>query len=191
MVDLNKLAAEIHEAAVNKGFWSVEDAEEKHLAKMISELGEVVQADRAGIMYEVEREGAKPEGVVAELADFVMMALDLAVQKYSIHLLCNAFAKEAQHLPFYAKERKDCNTPEDLIALYAEVPVYRFVASNAANIHLMVAFVKRDDVYFESMGSFIHFLSLWCTGNGFDLFDVIRQKMAYNESRPALHGRKY
>ena len=59
MVDLNKLAAEIHEAAVKKGFWSVEDAEAKHIAKMHSELSEAVQADRAGIMYEVEHEGGE------------------------------------------------------------------------------------------------------------------------------------
>ena len=39
MVDLKNLAAEIHEAAVKRGFWDIEDAEEKHLAKMISELG--------------------------------------------------------------------------------------------------------------------------------------------------------
>ena len=92
MIDLNKLADELHAAAVEKGFWAVDDAEEKHVAKMHSELSEAVQEDRCGrpLLYVddievVDRitnpamfDGRKPEGVAAELADFVMMVLDWA-----------------------------------------------------------------------------------------------------------------
>lgn len=170
MVDLNKLAAEIHEAAVKKGFWSVEDAEEKHLAKMISELGEVVQADRAGIMYEVEREGAKPEGVVAELADFVMMALDMQVQ------FGNEFPEQ------------DIETWNDAECAYklGEETAYNIAIMLAAN---MLNRAELDDE--DPVLVMVYVPYKWCLCNGFDLWEIIRQKMAYNESRPALHGRLY
>ena len=177
MVDLNKLAAEIHEAAVKKGFWDVEDAEEKHLAKMISELGEVVQADRAGVMYEVERDGAKPEGVIAELADFVMMALDMyAYVGVNVNNAVSVFIFD------------DYRT--SLGAEIAERPVYNVV--NLLDMALNKFF--NPDTIADVNGCVLvttYGTCCWTLAQGFDLWEIIRQKMAYNESRPALHGRKY
>jgi hypothetical protein len=170
MVDLNKLAAEIHEAAVKKGFWSVEDAEEKHLAKMISELGEVVQADRAGIMYEVEHEGAKPEGVIAELADFVMMVLDMQVQ----------FGNE------FPEQDIETWNEHELKEEIGNNAIYSLVILLGANLLNSVCIGDEDPVLIM-----IYTPYKWCKCNGFDLWEIIRQKMAYNESRPALHGRLY
>ena len=167
MVDLNKLAAEIHEAAVKKGFWDVEDAETKHIAKMHSELSEAVQADRAGIMYEVEGDGGKPEGVAAELADFVMMLLDWAVY-------CGLKLKHPMKSTVIEDEHID-------------------LPNLANNMHEGIVFVD-NDMYADSC-IHIRFMVACCEEylrlNGFDLWDIIRQKMAYNESRPALHGRLY
>lgn len=170
MVDLKNLAADIHEAAVKKGFWDVEDAEEKHLAKMISELGEVVQADRAGIMYEIEREGAKPEGVVAELADFVMMTMDL-YKHYDcdFEAICEAIADY-----------------DGLKTAVQDTPVYLIALALSAYV---IEYAKG-----ECDGNFANAIwvaAAWAEAQGFDIRDIIRQKMAYNESRPALHGRKY
>ena len=177
MVDLNKLAAEIHEAAVKKGFWSVEDAEEKHLAKMISELGEVVQADRAGIMYEVEREGAKPEGVVAELADFVMMALDFFVQH---RLNINEFLANCDYDEYCA----------DVGANTSGLSAYNM--ANMLNLS-MNEYIDPENI--SDIAGFVISVTFgvccWIEKQGFDLWEVIRQKMEYNESRPALHGRLY
>ena len=171
MIDLNKLAAEIHEASVEKGFWDVEDAEEKHLAKMISELGEVVQADRAGIMYEVEREGAKPEGVVAELADFVMMLLDLN-EVYGYKMPTSISIDQWMQ-----------SMPDSYIQDAAAYDVVMVIAAKLAE--------ERFEFAIETAAMLLCFVYRWLKLNGHDLWDVIRQKMAYNESRPALHGRKY
>lgn len=171
MIDLNKLAAELHEAAVKKGFWAVEDAESKHLAKMISELGEVVQADRAGVMYEVERDGAKPEGVVAELADFVMMALDMNT---------------------VAGYRMPCETPID--EWMPSLPEDALADASAYDIVLILAYALTANQFEYTIKTTAEMLCViyrWVKLNGFDLWSIIRQKMAYNESRPALHGRKY
>lgn len=177
MIDINKLAAEIHEAAVKKGFWDVEDAEGKHLVKMISELGEVVQADRAGIMYEIEREGAKPEGVIAELADFVMMALDVFVQmKVPFPMFLGTVD--------YDDYRRDVGKDTADLAVYELVMLLVFSLNK---------FTDPEDIH-DMAGSvlaMVYGVYSWAEAQGFDLWSVIRQKMVYNESRPALHGRKY
>ena len=170
MVDLNKLAAEIHEAALNKGFWSVEDAEEKHLAKMISELGEVVQADRAGIMYEVEHEGAKPEGVVAELADFVMMALDYAAQKEAVVVFVDGYEKLEDHIAYQIKNDERCKTRDDVIALFASVPAYRFAVSTAADFEHVAGPIRTAVGMHNANGYTTHIIALWCSAHGFDLW---------------------
>lgn len=172
-VNLNELAKELHAAAVEKGFWDVEDAEEKHLAKMVSELGEVVQADRLGILYEIERDGAKPEGVVAELADFAMMALDLLVQ------LGANFDAVAEV----------CTDYNALKTLTEHTEIHALAMVLAAKL---IAFAIDDD---NTMGSdlayTIHIAAAWAETNGYDLWQIIRQKMEYNKSRPKLHGRAY
>ena len=167
MIDLNKLAAEIHEAAVAKGFWNVEDAEAKHIAKMHSELSEAVQADRAGVIYEVEHEGAKPEGVIAELADFVMMLLDWA--KYL----------DVNNLQIM----KSKVIEQDAIDL----------PNLVNNMHEGIVII--DNNWFDPM--YMHFIFMvacceeYVSLKGYDLWEIIRQKMEYNKSRPALHGRNY
>lgn len=173
MIDLNKLAEEIHAAAVEKGFWDVEEAEEKHLAKMISELGEVVQADRAGVMYEVERDGAKPEGVVAELADFVMMALDWYVHSGNIDEAVSVLNRMGATRP----ARLECRRVK------SDLP---YMVMILANDILSVRFGNHTNLCRAVFSAAIMAKSF-----GYDLWEIIRAKMEYNKSRPALHGRLY
>lgn len=185
MINLNKLAEEIHAAAVEKGFWDVEEALEKHVAKMHSELSEAVQEDRCGrpLLYvddidvmdritdPAQFDGRKPEGVAAELADFVMMALD------------------------WAKQRGEMIAPPEEV----------FVAGNAGdiqnaslahfvnNLHEGISLIHNDwiscpAIHFAFM---VHFVDLWLKARGIDLWQIVQLKMEYNKSRPALHGRLY
>lgn len=174
MIDLNKLAAEIHAAAVEKGFWDVEDAESKHIAKMISELGEIVQADRAGVMYEVEHDGAKPEGVIAEIADYVMMALDLLK-----HL-------EAD----FAVIPEVCADYSGLKQLCANYNAYEVALVLSAKLIAYASKVE-DETSGSDLAFTIYIASAWAEAHGYDLWEVILQKIEYNKSRPALHGRLY
>lgn len=173
MVNLNKLAAELHEAAVKKGFWDVEDAENKHVAKMVSEIGEIVQADRAGIMYEIECEGAIPEGIVAELADFVMMTLDLLVQ------LGADFDAVAEV----------CTDYNALKTLTEHIETHMLAMALAAKLISFAA--DADNTMGSDLAYTIHIAAAWAETHGYDLWDIIRVKMEYNRSRPKLHGRAY
>ena len=179
-MELNKLAAELHEAALAKGFWDVEDACKKHVVKMLSELGEVVQADRAGIMYEIERDGAKPEGVAAELADFVMMALDFcAAMEIDIERMLIGITYDSVRARVES-EMRDSSIP-DLVLMM----------DSALN-----TLTEPDPDGFNAFGtallSVVYLPRLWLELRGYDLFEIIRLKMEYNQkSRAYLHGRKY
>lgn len=170
MIDLNKLAAEIHAAAVEKGFWDVENAYIKHIAKMHSELSEAVQADRAGIMYEVERDGAKPEGVVAELADFVMMVLDLFA---ALNVeLPEGSPSEWMTEPVEESTLLEFDLPTLVCALHSELCDAMY---NAGQAHKMLVMPY-----------------MWLHARGYDLWQIIRRKMEYNKkNRGYLHGRAY
>ena len=170
MIDLNKLAKEIHAAAVEKGFWDVENAQIKHIAKMHSELSEAVQADRAGVMYEIEHEGAKPEGVFAELADFVMMVLDLFA---ALNVeLAEGSPSEWMTEPVEESTLLEFDLPTLVCALHSELCDAMY---NAGQAHKMLVMPY-----------------MWLHARGHDLWKIIRVKMKYNKkNRGYLHGRAY
>ena len=183
---LNSIACEIHAQAVEKGFWDVEDAMAKHIAKMHSELSEALQEDRMGhpMLYvddidALDRitdpalfDGRKPEGVAAELADFLMMALDYA-----------------EEIGLNIAEINLCGC-DGLINDYGREPLYKFVV--CMHGYLMYAFNGTDKNYIaQTIALMIASVKRWLEQRGVDLWQVVRLKLEYNKSRPALHGRKY
>lgn len=176
-MDLNKLANELHEAAVEKGFWSVEDAEIRHVAKMLSELGEAVQADRVGIMYSPEDSiSGKPEGVAVELGDFVMMALDFAARLEIDLDRSLAHARDIYRSDAFGNIRA-FSLPEMVMMLAHAIDML----TNADKP------VEIDMAYC----SMICGPELWLEQRGYNLWEIIREKMKVNENRPKLHGRLY
>lgn len=176
-MELNKLAAELHEAAVAKGFWDVEDAFKKHVVKMLSELGEVVQADRAEVMYEIEHDGAKPEGVAAEIADFVMMALDYCAE---MELNIDRMLMGIDYDTFRERmsgEVESMDAP-DLVLLLEHALSNLTDPANPNDLGAGLLAVCCST-------------RLWLEQRGCDLWEIIELKMEYNKNRPALHGRKY
>lgn len=191
MVDYNKFAAEIHEASVQKGFWDVDNAMEKHIAKMHSELSEAIQEERCDrpLLYvddikvperitdPAQFDGRKPEGVAAELADFVMMVLDWAYVRSDI-------------IP--APDVKYLN---DNVRAFKKLPLPRLVNCMHESLVLLSndelsvpRWIQSPDAHFAFM---VHGADCWLKVRGIDLVTVIRLKMEYNKSRPALHGRAY
>lgn len=175
--DINLLAEELHAAAVEKGFWDVENALDKHIAKMHSELSEAVQADRAGIMYEIEYEGAKPEGVAAELADFVMMVLDYTETGHALRYVLECMDVTRKTLEEFYDLR---SAPLPVV-----VNMLHDVLCNASN-----ATTDGEDICIAIV-TMICVPEIWLKDRGYDLWEIIRAKMEYNRSRPKLHGRAY
>lgn len=188
MIELNKLAEELHAAAVEKGFWAVDEAMEKHIAKMHSELSEALQEDRLGnpMLYvddiacgistnPVDFDGRKPEGVAAELADFVMMGLDLMCK-------INCINEAASEMMNDIMETIDPNKEIGAISVPNLVMIAHFQLSE-------VVYSQRNPT--DVLGLLVAKVILWAKQNGVDLEQVIRLKMEYNKARPPLHGRKY
>lgn len=189
MVDLNKLAQEIHEAAIAKGFWAVDEAMEKHIAKMHSELSEALQEDRCGhpMLYVDDItvsepvtdinafDGRKPEGVAAELADFVMMGLDFMCMIDCMNDCTEAIMNNYMEMEGPNKEIGAMSLP--FMIMMAHISLSEVVTSgdNPADV----------------IGLLLSNVILWAKQNGIDLEHVIRLKMEYNKNRPPLHGRKY
>lgn len=184
-MNLNQLAAELHEAAVEKGFWFLAEAEEKHIAKMHSELSEAVQEDRCGrpmlyvddievaekITDPAQFDGRKPEGIAAELADFVMMVLDWAKERDE---------EIADHDKVFSGKNLAESNSTTLPHLVNNLHEGIVLISND--------WVSRADIHFAFIA---YVVEGWLAHRGVDLWQVIRLKMEYNKSRPALHGRLY
>lgn len=167
LTDWTDLARELHADAVDKGFWDLEDATSKHLAKMVSELGEIVNADREGVMYAEGADG-KPEGVVAEMADFVMMVLDLLARIEAGNIVVTV-TDAAGALEFCGDE-----TAYDIVLLCTAC--------------MREAIIEAD---LSALTKAVGMFEMWTQQHGYDLEAVIRKKMAYNKTRPMLHGRRY
>lgn len=186
MIDVNKLAKELHKAAVAKGFWDVSDAPEKHFAKMHCELSEAIQEDRCDrpMLYvddieELARvtdpgkfDGRKPEGVAVELADFVMMLLDW----------CAYYRIELPKEP--VREWCMCIGSDDH---WKDNRLYILVGALHSEIS---RFIGPEHFGMPTIRS-IYMVHEWLRVRGINLWEIVRLKMEYNKSRPELHGRLY
>lgn len=74
-MNLDQWAREIHEIAVEHGWWDEERSFGEIVALCHSELSEALEADRRGEEL-VEKRDGKPEGVAVEMADCLIRILD-------------------------------------------------------------------------------------------------------------------
>ena len=217
MIDnINELAAEAHENAVAHGFYGVPDPEECNIAMLHCELSEAVQAERNGdglrryICKDWDGGGEnectmrgrntyaeycarypmdallsngktcsyrKAEGIAVELADFVIRLLDYA-------------AGHGMKIP----------TRQQLVPTYASLPrlVNRLHSSINELVHfreIAADFGLKDDAGKLSqvtiIANAVELVETFLDEKDIDLWEVVREKMDYNRSRPMLHGKKY
>lgn len=73
---INEFAKEIHENAVEHGWWDEGRSFGEIVALCHSELSEALEADREGQDYCFIRESGKPDGVAVEMIDCIIRILD-------------------------------------------------------------------------------------------------------------------
>lgn len=199
-MNLNELAKEAHQNAVDHGFWDPEPTFGELVALMHSELSEALEEYRAGrpmvlkacMTAETDtpclEEGCedwnegkceltclspKPEGITVELADCIIRILDWCGHKdmKPDGILLNI------HEPY-----KD--EPEH------EGPFGDFV-SMMHNLLSAAAYDSFDD-YDRAifLCSVIYFILDRMEREGVDMESIIREKMDYNRTRPYRHGGK-
>ena len=174
---LNSLSKEVHQNAVEHGWWEEERSFGEVVALIHSELSEALEEYRNGhAVTEIYYNNSKPEGSPVELADVVIRLLDV-VGKYGWEL------KEPEYLigkiEMCEKEMK-------------EKPFAKFVAELHATLsHTFLYFeIERNDSAKEQLEIMIGFLLCWFRAFDIDFESTIQFKHEYNKTRPYKHGGK-
>lgn len=172
---IDGLIEKSHTAAVEKGFWE-SDRDIFESANLInSEVAEMVEELRSG--HEVEEiyfnaeKPTKPEGFPVELADYAIRCADLAGR------LGGEFGVDSQTFIDFVSSSILTGGLQELI--------FELTRSVVQIIECKDGY-EADTVVLP----LIH-AHLIASHLSIDLPAVIEQKMAYNATRPAKHGRKF
>ena len=201
---MNKFAAEVHQNAVEHGWWDEERTFGEIIALCHSELSEALEEYRAkrpmfwqhcqGSSIPCVREGCgdwcdgvceinslgeKPEGIAVELADCIIRILDW-------------FGKEemsADDLMAEAKKLMMCDVPARIYA--------SSLGDCIARWHLLLSLAyscwcRASGTYASAlrMALCICEIQKWAEDNGVDMEKILDIKHEYNKGRPYRHGGK-
>ena len=177
-MNYNELAKRIHENAVKHGFWDKEYSIEHYLMLVITEIGEMVQADRKGARTHMDGETKErlenskgifekffrirvKDSLEDKYADVVIRLLDLA-GKYEIEI------DESRVIAWSFEKHHFTNTAFFLCRTITSFSDFK------DKINYAIAFLRE-----------------WAKSLNIDLEWHIEQKMRYNETRPVRHGKRY
>ena len=187
---LLKLSKDCHQRAIDKGFWHVLHSIMHYLMLVISELCEAIEADRKGKWAKLDHEtiatlkrieGAPyaqmflrevKDTVEDELADAVIRLLDMLGYLFGVMLPPSGFVERI------SGEYDDIEPPKMLTE--ALMPIVAETSGLFSQSNYMVG------IFYA-----IKSLEQLCDHLGIDLMAHIELKIKYNETRPALHGKKY
>ena len=193
MKNLNELTEAVHANALKHGWWENKPSAEHCLMLVVTEIAEMVEADRAGkiaVINHIRKQNnlaaaqktrliddvdSAPDFNAAftemvkntvedEMADVVIRLLDLAG---SLGIDFDKFSPNKYHRAFD-----------------------RF--SFAENAFALTKGLCRENInIFKRIQFGIHYVSGWAKCQGINLDWHVRAKMRFNANRPVRHGKKY
>lgn len=197
--NLALIGIEIHKNAVNKGFWDEELPPSHYQGMIVSELGEMINAHRAGLITKVnldelineaddEKFKKRFEEEVKnnyedEGADVVIRALDALANEGEDDMRCLLMDALTQMDKSLRAELEEGGKMETYKRLSMPSRVY-YIIRTAGYI----------DIQHGLIGSLCHIITemrLIAETLNFDLMKHIQVKMRYNEMRPYKHGKNY
>lgn len=197
--NLALIGIEIHKNAVNKGFWDEELPPSHYQGMIVSELGEMINAHRAGLITKVDLDELINEtddeifkkrfeeevknNWEDEAADVVIRALDA---------LANHGEDDMRCLLIDALSQMDKNLRMELEE-GGKMEAYKEL-SMPSHAYFLIRAAGDIDLKYGLVGSLCHIITemrLIAETLGFDLMKHIQVKMRYNEMRPYKHGKNY
>lgn len=197
--NLALIGIEIHKNAVNKGFWDEELPPSHYQGMIVSELGEMINAHRAGLITKVDLDELINEtddekfkkrfeeevknNYEDEGADVVIRALDVLANNGESEMrthLVDTLSQMDKNLRIELEEKGKMETYKEL--------------SMPSRVYYIIRAAGYMDIQYGLVGSLCHIITemrLIAETLGFDLMKHIQVKMRYNEMRPYKHGKNY
>lgn len=174
--DWRQLVEEIHDNAVNHGWWETERPVDETYAMIHSEVSEALDEYRNGRpdVYEVS---GKPEGVWVELIDVVIRICDYAVKRKCNPILINNPD---------GIMRKEVSTRGLTCTMTKLVMVLHKYITLAYMAHTINDTTNEDTDLLIVVSAIFNYIS----ARGGDPVKLMRQKHAYNLTREYRHGGK-
>jgi len=168
---INDYAQKIHQMNVDKGFWPENRDVQQITLLNISEISEALESYRKGEQAIFEIDG-KPEGWIVELADTAIRILDAIGGIDKINFATNCSDSVLQ-------------------SLYNLTEMSIKAASNSIGKKTEQVFTDGKDNFLLNLKAMILYLDVEFEERGFNLIQVIEQKLAYNATRAHKHGKQF
>lgn len=181
-MNYNELTKEIHSNAVNHGFWETRLTNEHCLMLVLTEIGEMVEADRKG-----DKAGIGAKLLVKQDCEKGEM-FDDVFESHVKNTLEDEFADTAIRLFDLAGALGIDFDKMNPCRYHRAFDKFSFTE----NAFALCKGLSRDVIGIEKRILFgIEYVRKWAESLGVDLTWHIRQKMRYNENRPFRHNKKY
>ena len=195
MLKIQDYAKMIHDNAVEKGWYEVNQSALERHALMISEIAEATEEVRnhKEAYYEVN---GKPEGEATELADVLIRILDY-VDNRGINFtefLNNQFFTRFEYLETFSdltlaiKEQNNVKSIDELEHLKSELEFHMSIAISIGNASNSV--LKKSNKEFNFLAEAFIKILYYARKNKWDIENIVKIKHDYNINRPYKHGGK-
>lgn len=178
-MDYNNLAEKAHSNAEKHGFWNEKLSNEHCLMLVITEVGELVEADRKGRHAKIERfieDGKQYPEFVSRFEDWVKDTIEDEFADIAIRLFDLAGA-----LGVDFDKMNPCR-------YHRAFDKFNF----AENAFALCKGLSRDAIGIEKRIQFgVEYVKKWTETLKIDLPWHIEHKMKYNEKRPIRHNKRY
>lgn len=176
---LNELTQKAHQNAVKHGFWSGRESNEHAIALIITEIAEMIEADRKGHHADMVsyQQLSKTGGFDKEAFDMFVdhtVECEMADAVLRLHDLAGAIRLDFDKM-------RESNYHRDFERFSFTENAYGLIKGLTAPNHSL-----ESRIVFA-----IYYLHDWADYMGIDLEEIISLKMYYNEGRPINHGKKY
>ncbi|MCD8207094.1 MAG: hypothetical protein LUD72_04060 [Bacteroidales bacterium] len=180
MIDFNELSKRCYDNAVACGFDNKDFSDEHALMLVISELGEVVEADRKGLTADRELYNKRiAEGVKMEVAfkECIKDTFEDELADVAIRLLCLGGARGVKFI-----EREEL--PLFLINTNKKVTEIAF-----GIVKSIVGDIRMTDLW-STVDLCTGYVYAWATKLGIPIDWHIEKKLEFNRTRGVRHGNK-